>query len=61
MRDEQRVKIDYLYHLHTGGHWSTIENQKRFFDKFAQDKELDPLNPNDWYNVNYFEISEAVC
>ena len=42
--------------FHTGGYWSTIENQKQFFEKFAQERGLDPLNPNDWHNVTVRDI-----
>ena len=45
--------------IHTGGYWSTIENQKKFFDKFAQERGLDPLNSNDWCNVTVADIRNA--
>ena len=50
----------FQFNIYIGGYWSTIENQKRFFDKFAQERGLDPLNPNDWYHVNDSEVIEAV-
>ena len=55
---EIRMEIVYLT-LHTGGYWSTIENQKIFLNKFAQKRCLDPLNPNSWYYVTVRDITNV--
>jgi len=37
-------------------HWHSLENQKRLFEKFAQDNGFDPLNPNNWYAVPFEKL-----
>lgn len=33
------------------GHWKQKENRKKFFDSFAEEHGMDPLNPESWYHV----------
>ena len=34
-----------------GGHWLLLENRRKLFDQFAQEKGFDPLEPKNWYLV----------
>jgi hypothetical protein len=48
-------------HLHRRGYWETHSrsNIRRFFDKFARDRYLDPLKASTWYNVDLSDIAAA--
>ena len=46
------------------GYWTKNDgaNMRLFLDEFAKTRNLDPLNPNDWYSVKANDIiSVGVC
>jgi hypothetical protein len=46
---------------HPFGYWTSnaAENTRRFFDEFAKARNLDPLIPDNWYNVTKKQIAQA--
>jgi hypothetical protein len=40
------------------GYWSRDEgvNVRMFFDKFARDRQMDPLAPDTWYSVTTHSV-----
>jgi hypothetical protein len=54
MREERR---DYCVNfLKTEGYWAMAKNRRQFFDNFAAKKNLDPLLPSTWYEVDLRHI-----
>lgn len=43
------------------GYWTKNEgaNMKLFLDEFAKKRNMDPLNPNDWYTVKSYDLVSA--
>ena len=37
-------------------HWKDPQNCRRFFDEFAAEKGFDSLNPEEWYNLDLYEM-----
>ena len=39
------------------GYWLDIDNRRKFFLKFAEEKGFDPLVPENWYTITKRQVS----
>lgn len=38
------------------GYWADTDNVRKYFEEFAAERNMDPLNPEDWYNITTKDI-----
>lgn len=53
-KNHESFEIKAYYCL--GGHWSSAQEQRKFFDDYALENNFDPLIPDNWYKVAYYAI-----
>lgn len=48
----------YLDAKSPNGYWRNVQNCRQFFDDFANEQSMDPLDPSNWYRVNLQRLCE---
>lgn len=48
--------INIYFTYSARGYWANNQNLRKFFDKFAQDNQFDPLIPDNWYPITRRQI-----
>jgi len=47
----------FIYFIRTGKYfWSTVQNRRKFLDKFADIKQFDPLSPAAWQKITKSDL-----
>ena len=50
-----------LANINTDSFWSEVDQRRKWFTKFAQDRHFDPLAPSNWYPITTKQLlSEKV-
>lgn len=39
-------------------YWESVKNRRTLYERFAESKGANPLDPNFWYNLNATEIQK---
>lgn len=51
MRNLFLIYILYNFFIYTNTiDWSSVENRRNFFEKYAKENKFDPLLPENWYS-----------